>query len=1788
MKPDANIVQCKRIGVKQNQKIKSSTGSIFHQKQQTVTTTANPLERIGLKKTVNFDPVVRVNAPEKGGLYDDLTPNDITGASSGVKQQRIRLKKKAGQKYHDPLLGHKKERAKIPRSLQRTRMDEKVFHHIRNRHSGVRFDKYARYNEEFLRCGFSDVISGEHECNPHDELKVTTPESAYKNPHHPWRDGKKGEGEFHQTVHTRSAVDSHVITDNYFSHLDSDESCGGDSSDDGLGERDDADRDYWIENGARLTDELMGAEASWDEPLVASSLNGSHGEWTGTDDLDNCIFSKNVFSQDGSCRSNVASHQIDRVYCGCDKLGHYHPNSESVRAISKAKRAFLERKRVRDGAKPVSSKVKASPSNTPKMILLVMTICRDDGCKQPHVHPDGPSGIKTYNPSDGPKISEYDVPQLDEDMEDIDALKSGVDPSEIVENATKSTAGNQLKYEPKVTTLDGSDQFDGKLVFPNSSTTPSFDDLLELVRARPTPRLAAVALPLYVNTPTASPPSKADTDSPLISSQPPAKIILPQVESPTHSTESGKNDTIAPPLPSQPPAKIILSQAESPTHSTESGKNDITAPSLHPDQNIVPLANRGLPGIPVKFLELKPGDVPKFDVAKTSGPLNMMNYHAQTMMVTGLFFRRNNGVYNRKPNQCLLISLSECLKTYGFEKTPSQVLDDFPNLRVTDKGYDSYEGMGGLLEFVEYYHVTIYFWRAINVGTCRVVCCAPIGLGPRVINILASPGHFEPILGFQLVEKPVIRGHDLDFKFARVHIMSDSHQGLSYYSCVKTTSTTYFGFMRVQSCRFEKEKMLVYRHDAPYFTDDYLPGSDSVARENLSSGLHDYLICDLDLESKSDACSKTMIDIQSRYLASVEKTMSANGCDIPSHLVTHLSPAASLKGIGSVVLTGELEEVHNPMIKTIPKMLSETEELFTLRKKTPVFRTHKDDAVIAKIHVNGSYFDSIKEVDIFSKIGKVINNNPSILQSIKDWFESLAWTNTGYTFKPMGNQVKLDVDVNITYEVQPTFIHRLFSLNFARNGTRNRPKASVDLVSGAYLSKHRGLVFWDLAEYLCKTGNSIGNIASGEFWTWSVNKYREAARVRNDDYFSIQKCVSRNGDGENEVSFNTVTVNTICYVISRMLIDSSLYNISTPVNIPTAMNGKSNWSSRIFGGVDTFMGVVRARRLIEDGVAVGKGLLCKGPGYSIISSHPPMHTGIYDFGLCRMLPSLCTKKMEWEFNDKFRIVSGHQFITPEGYIKFPDDPDEKLFDTMGYSHRYSTIYGFAFGHSGVIYGKHNDNIARMVERHWKMRMAEPAEVASLAKFGVDAIIGFEQKLLTNQRIFAHTHVADFIAATVKSYGVFEYFTYTQEAAGLLILEKHTKQGLRIDAHGEMTKSGDIAKKLFIAYLVWKVKEMELAKYGKPPRAIVDAQTGNSLPSVHISNAWKSFSADKIVVYNNLVSIEFVSSPSPPSLCRVFASWDFYSYPVVIKNYSDDSIVGIWSDQLGRYEVYNTDIRANDGSHTGWTWSVFANLLSMTDEHRDFLYGMIFAKNYVLSRNKKHRVTFVAKYGYLPSGIGETSIANNTAMLMMAYMFSTLLRDKAPRGLDTFTYAAYLCGFLLTFEKVDLSTSFSCMQFLKNSPCRLSDGSIISIPNLGRMLRYSGRSKSDITPKMFPPPAGLNLFLWYQTLLTYGDFKRVYYKPLAKYLCPYYSYVDYTHFDKILTLREDLNHLDFLGETFIVNRETYYSRYLAYGCTFEDIQEFEHLVAKSDLGHVVYCKMVDIVLFRDYGLAPITI
>lgn len=1459
---------------------------------------------------------------------------------------------------------------------------------------------------------------------------------------------------------------------------------------------------------------------------VASDLNGNNGSCTNTDDLDSTVefIENSVHSSKGGAYAVLHLSLLDRISCVCDKP-HSHMTGDSH--VSTAHKAFLERQRKRSGVKEVSGKAGPPKEGKKKtfsnVVKFGLVTCRTEGCKSSHVHCE--NGALALNNTG---IQAYvELPDLNETEEE------GIE--------MRTVYGDSLRNESHV--------------------------LLESIN----------------------------------------------VQAPSETRGLQVVDGYASEF-----QELLLQKS----FDQMAGEDFSSRVDVQVSPNLVLADDVRLYTITSVGVLTNNGSVPR------------------------------GGGRRSGENMCFLISMSTLLTSRGVFKNPFELQAQFFPDHAQDSEYEI--GMLGkdyvnLLAMLADFDVRLELWGACTACAAGIAGWShteTIGIGSESWHVATFPSHFEPIVQFRTrVDDEVI--------YFDVHRQYRRKAGGRFNTMVRLLdcrcdlgveptkpnwnvrilggSSTYWSGKppgRVENLPLLRATSLMIANGGvpSEVLAAHLSGILS-SESGISNGVR---IQPVLVSSRVDLSSEglEMVDLHPREppsLGSVTPPLRGSPFDVevvnPIHLGS--STIQSVEGssncpswvqppcLGDGGSTWALDASipYSPSDNTNSLSRRLFAVMNTGLKYPHAFEAKKDKKKPVQLepvvvlpkefhcqNAAGVYVDTAFVGDIMMNMSSVAPDCYSLFQAIEDYFRSLIQQPVAYCLPEDKRGAEHTLTVDLMYETRPTLLWRVLTLNFASGKRIRRPKSKVDVLEGVYTSSMRVLIWKDLNDVLMREASSIGSLSNQEFWTWCIPRYKEKIKALNPDYLSSALVVEHDIHGHLSHSYNTITCNTICNVVAREAMSVGRFALSMPKRIGIARIGKSSFGTSFdfkgvgsVGACDTFMGVIKASRLMCSGVSLHEGMLKQGDNYTVRSTYERRLSGVYDEGFTRILPMQCPNKMDWEFNGRYTFKKGKRFVE-EGKITFPLDEEAHLYERLNYSHRYISVYGFAFANSGMVYGVNNHNIARIVERHFKRRQPEQLEIVSSVEYGFP-LDNFDAVLLANQAYFAKYLTDDFVNDTIAWYGSFDYYTDVQEAASYLILEKHIKQLLRIDSFDDIMCNGEIGLTVFKCYLVWKLKQMEIAKQKKAPRCIVDAQTANSLPNVHISNAWKAHTADKLVVYGGKVSIEFCSCPSPVGIGRVCTAWDEYSYDVVIKNYSDDSIFGIWDKVAGVYAMCNTDIRANDGSHSGWTWSVFSNLLRMPFCHSEFLLRMIFAENYLFSRDKKSRVTFLSQYGYLPSGIGATTIANNTAMLMVAWMLSRFLNSGFDPKLSLVTYAAYRCGFLLSFESFSLREQYSRMQFLKYSPVRLGDGTIWVIPNLGRILRYSGRSKQDVTVKLYHPPlvdgVQVNVFLWYQTLLTYGDFKRVYYQPLVDVLCPYFHLVDSRHKQVIASLHPDnMVEDEVVFERVYPTREQFYARYISYGATDTMIDEFEGLVSQLALGGVLYSSLVDLVLFVDYGLVSV--
>jgi len=580
------------------------------------------------------------------------------------------------------------------------------------------------------------------------------------------------------------------------------------------------------------------------------------------------------------------------------------------------------------------------------------------------------------------------------------------------------------------------------------------------------------------------------------------------------------------------------------------------------------------------------------------------------------------------------------------------------------------------------------------------------------------------------------------------------------------------------------------------------------------------------------------------------------------------------------------------------------------------------------------------------------------------------------------------------------------------------------------------------------------------------------------------------------------------------------------------------------------------------------------------------NNGAWYTGVVRLLSSKYPGDVDWEGNGKFKALGKSKYHVFDRFgeligINFGEDENVDKFgrDFKAYSHykEYHTLYGFNFSIGSVIYGNSNHNIFAMGKRHFAKKKTDEHEKSIIDKYQLN-VTDFDLWLRKNNESWFTLNSRSY-GSWVRSLCPHEYAYNFQEACFLLSQEPHIKKELRKKAYYEIDNASSFYKDIFIDKVEWKMKGMEMAKCSnkemKVPRVIVDCKVENSLVRVHFANSWKKAHSD-IVMSNFYCECEFNSSPEPTKIAKLFDSIQSSTKPVTINFFSDDSII-TFIDLNGIKTIFNVDIASNDSSHSIHSFKALAEASNMDERQIVNLLRLVKTNIFVQNSTKTKKAWFSCNEGYLPSGLGDTSVSNNNIYMVMCYALNKycLENDEYPNK-ELFQLVGLLIGFRFTFQEVKY---FEEMQFLKHSPIIIKNKTY-ALPNLGMLLKYSGKCKGNIPEINYPD------FIYdfrskccfYQSLLTYGFFKLFRYKPWMV-LCPYFDYLSRNDYSKDIS---KLSKFDYQDDDWYIEltMEQAYARYRH--LSINDIVEFEELLHGLCFGVTISCDLVDKVIESDYG------
>lgn len=565
----------------------------------------------------------------------------------------------------------------------------------------------------------------------------------------------------------------------------------------------------------------------------------------------------------------------------------------------------------------------------------------------------------------------------------------------------------------------------------------------------------------------------------------------------------------------------------------------------------------------------------------------------------------------------------------------------------------------------------------------------------------------------------------------------------------------------------------------------------------------------------------------------------------------------------------------------------------------------------------------------------------------------------------------------------------------------------------------------------------------------------------------------------------------------------------------------------------------------------------------------------------RFYPGIHDIPKTWKFNKLFIACRGHKYFDRDtGVINFPISSNKGLLHKT-----YYTIFGWFFPSGGIVWGNFNDNYTGAVSRHFQL--FEPKsdddqdEVGNLKKYGIFVDSDdFHVRLNLNQDLyFKGLYSSGFRTIIEEQIGEHEFLGDMIDQAESLSFEPHPKMIARQSAFKQIVTSGDIYRTVWAEDLTrWKLKLIEIAKQNKYARIIVDFGIENSLATVPHANSIKIHTKGKIIQFGK-VSVRYNGESNPMLISLIFRKiWNegrFDKEKITIDNDSDDAIMCIGG------KVYNVDISSNDASHSYVTHEFFSYVMRMSPEQNLRFMSLLRGTFKVYSDDMKHSITFKSLRGYLPSGIGHTSVKNNFIYMVLGFELNNLISQGYEQNISLLTLAGYNIGFRFSYQ---LCEEYYDMQFLKHSPI-MHCNELVAIQNIGVLWRYSGKVEGDVKTQSFPLSHrnGTLKFAFFQTLLTFGFFKYIDIQELMP-LCPCFDllFKNENSMSKPLSKYSKFDTSDSLS---IRPRITVsiYEALKRYRLEEYEIQELIDYLKCIGFGIHVFCKASDRIFQVDYGL-----
>lgn len=408
-------------------------------------------------------------------------------------------------------------------------------------------------------------------------------------------------------------------------------------------------------------------------------------------------------------------------------------------------------------------------------------------------------------------------------------------------------------------------------------------------------------------------------------------------------------------------------------------------------------------------------------------------------------------------------------------------------------------------------------------------------------------------------------------------------------------------------------------------------------------------------------------------------------------------------------------------------------------------------------------------------------------------------------------------------------------------------------------------------------------------------------------------------------------------------------------------------------------------------------------------------------------------------NHRFKVERGQEYFD-NGVFTFVA---EALMRNQKGQRRADGTYRTNFGPCVQIYAKiyeeSNHNISLAMSRLLAVRKAD---------------VEMDRRLRKNQISFYRRHKNVF-AAIARTYACFfnEYKGMRQECDEHYD-DPHDKRDLRVQAYKDIIERGVYGDKLWLRYVIYKMKKNEWGKFGKVPRMIGNLRVPASLQGFRVTKLLKTAMSERPVEYLN-GTIYFCASPTEESLQYVFDQLLNPSGSYFFVYFSDDACYAVRNPD-GTISRYNLDISKCDASHGPAVFQACRDL-TPNEANVDMQILIDQCKMPIRVYDLAGKKTFVQLRPFDPtlySGSTITTVVNNTANLSIAIAIAEL-QARTPKQIIE---AAESAGYIYT---IDECTEFEDMQFLKHSPALDTDGAWRPLLNVGVLLRLSGRCKGDL-------------------------------------------------------------------------------------------------------------------------------